>query len=90
MSARTAEPIGKIADVGIDQHKTAFDVNLFSQLDLARLALPKLRAAKGRIVATTSGIVGFPLGGWAAYCRYAMLITNVLILAVLLAVQRPR
>jgi short-subunit dehydrogenase len=48
----------------------AFDINVFSQLDLLKLALPKLRAAKGRVVATTSGVTKIPIPGWAAYCRY--------------------
>ena len=60
----------RIEDTDIKGVQQAFDVNLFSQMDLVRLALPKLRAAKGRVIATTSGVTKLPISGWAAYCRY--------------------
>ena len=60
----------RIKDTDIKGVQQAFDVNLFSQVDLVRLALPKLRAAKGRVIATTSGVTKLPIAGLAAYCRY--------------------
>lgn len=60
----------RIKDTDIKAVQQAFDINLFSQVDLVKLALPKLRAAKGRVIATTSGVTKWPVPGWAAYCRY--------------------
>ena len=60
----------RIKDTDIKGVQQAFDVNLFSQVDLVKLALPKLRAARGRVIATTSGVTKLPIAGWAAYCRY--------------------
>lgn len=60
----------RIEGTDIKAVQQAYDINLFSQVDLIKLALPKLRAAKGRIVATTSLVAKLPITGWAAYCRY--------------------
>ena len=50
----------RIKDMEMKEAQQAFDINLFSQMDLLKLALPKLRAAKGRVIATTSGVTNFP------------------------------
>lgn len=53
-----------------DQIIEAFNINVFSQLELTRKLLPALRAAKGRVIATTSGLAHIPLASWLGYCRY--------------------
>lgn len=49
---------------------SAFDVNMFSAVELCKLALPHLRRSRGRIVFTSTGVAELPMTAWSPYCRY--------------------
>ncbi|KAK6334577.1 hypothetical protein TWF718_010034 [Orbilia javanica] len=61
------DPIAKVEDADLAGWETAFQVNLFSNVDLIKNALPELRKANGRVVMVSSGAVGLPFTGWGAY-----------------------
>lgn len=47
----------------------AFDVNMFSAVNLCKLAIPHLRKSQGRIVFTSTGVAESPMTAWSPYCR---------------------
>lgn len=61
--------MGKLGDTGVESIRQAFEVNLFSHLEMVRLCLPLLRHTPHSVIlGTTSGVVDYPYGGWSAYC----------------------
>lgn len=66
---RTADPIEKCSEIPMDQLKRSFDVNFFSAVNLCKLAIPHLRASKGKIIYTSTGVAEAPMAAWAPYCR---------------------
>src|SRR5690606_8619311 len=62
-----AVDLGTVADQPIDQVRRQVDVNLLAPMELTRLCLPALRAARGLVlvVNSTSGITANP--DWSAY-----------------------
>lgn len=60
--------MSRIGDSELDKVKEAFDLNLHSQIDLVRIALPALRSSKGKVLAVTSALASIPTAGWAPYC----------------------
>ncbi|KAI9222145.1 short-chain dehydrogenase [Blastocladiella britannica] len=86
-NAGVLEPVGKIADVPMADVRAAFDVNLFSVIQLTKAALPLLRAATpGRIVLVSSGAASKAYHGWAAYSATKAALN---MLAESLAVEEP-
>ena len=66
---------GALEDVPLDEAKRQFEVNVFGLMDLTRLFLPAMRAARGgRIVNVSSmgGRVWFPFGGWYHATKHAL------------------
>jgi NAD(P)-dependent dehydrogenase (short-subunit alcohol dehydrogenase family) len=56
-----------------EQLRRAFEVNVFSQYELVRLALPHLAANGGRVVFLSTGLAEMPFAGWSSYCSYCQL-----------------
>lgn len=66
---------GALEDVGIDEGRRQFEVNVFGAIRLAQLALPHMRAQRsGTIVNITSmgGKLHTPLGGWYHGTKFAL------------------
>ncbi|MFF2300326.1 oxidoreductase [Arthrobacter sp. NPDC058127] len=66
---------GALEDVGIDEGRRQFEVNVFGAMRLAQLALPHMRAQRsGTIVNITSmgGKIYTPLGGWYHGTKFAL------------------
>ncbi|AJC61603.1 SDR family NAD(P)-dependent oxidoreductase [Streptomyces sp. 769] len=63
-----AAQIGTIEQGGVDDVRTAMEVNFFGVVATTRAALPHLRASRGRVITVTSvgGVVGQPFN--EAYC----------------------
>nr|POF03962.1 putative oxidoreductase c30d10.05c [Quercus suber] len=61
------DPVKRIADASVEEWKASFDVNFFSAVALAKAALPRLRASKGRIIFTSSGAASNGYPTWGAY-----------------------
>ncbi|MEV7729898.1 SDR family NAD(P)-dependent oxidoreductase [Streptomyces sp. NPDC087917] len=60
--------VGTVEQHGMEPVRAAMEVNYFGVVELTRVALPHLRASRGRIVTVTSvgGVVGQPFN--EAYC----------------------
>lgn len=43
-------------------------MNMFSAVNLCQLAIPHLRASKGRIIFTSTGVAEMPMTAWSPYC----------------------
>ncbi|KAI9188295.1 hypothetical protein H9P43_002686 [Blastocladiella emersonii ATCC 22665] len=67
-NAGVIEPMGAVSTIALSAVRTAFEVNVFSVLQLAQLALPHLRASHGRQIIVSSGAATKAYDGWAAYC----------------------
>ena len=66
---------GALEDVGIDEGRRQFEVNVFGAMRLAQLALPHMRTqGSGTIVNITSmgGKIYTPLGGWYHGTKFAL------------------
>ncbi|WEB45255.1 SDR family NAD(P)-dependent oxidoreductase [Streptomyces yunnanensis] len=63
-----AAQIGTIEQGGVDDVRTAMEVNFFGVVATTRATLPHLRASRGRVITVTSvgGVVGQPFN--EAYC----------------------
>lgn len=61
------EPIAPISDGPVEDWKRLFDINVFSIITLAQLALPSLRKSKGSIIIVSSGAALKGYKGWGAY-----------------------
>ncbi|KAI9820306.1 MAG: hypothetical protein M1827_005928 [Pycnora praestabilis] len=80
------EPVKRIADVEIEEWKSAFDVNYFSAISLVKAAIPALRKSHGRIVLTSSGAAVGAYSTWGAYGSSKAALNH---LALTLAVEEP-
>lgn len=66
---------GAVEDVGIDEARAQFEVNLFGLARLTQLVLPAMRkAGKGTIIniSSVAGLFGEPLGAWYHASKYAL------------------
>ena len=65
---------GPVEFVPLEEVRQAFEVNVFGHLAMTRAFLPMLRAAKGRIIFTSSlsGRVAFPFLGTYAATKHAL------------------
>ena len=68
LNAAIGDMFGRIAEVDLDEWKSTFEINVFSQTRLIQLALPHLKKNKGRIVFVSTGLAEIPCGGWSSYC----------------------
>lgn len=59
---------GNVADVGREQWRQVFDVNVVAVADLTRLLLPRLRDARGHVVLLNSGAGLTARAGLGPYC----------------------
>ncbi|KAI8979386.1 hypothetical protein BDF20DRAFT_869236 [Mycotypha africana] len=67
-NAGVLEPVATVAESSIEDWKKLFDVNFFSVILLAQIALPHLRKAdNGSIVIVSSGAALKGYRGWGAY-----------------------
>ncbi|KAL7748863.1 hypothetical protein RI367_005776 [Sorochytrium milnesiophthora] len=67
-NAGILEPLGRLADVDLNQWKTLIDVNVLSVVALTQKALPHVRASHGRMIFVSSGAATNAYHGWSAYC----------------------
>ncbi|KAI8904024.1 short chain dehydrogenase, partial [Gorgonomyces haynaldii] len=67
-NAGTISPMGKIADLDLDQFKTLFQVNVYAAIEMIQAGLPELRKNKGSVILVSSGAAVKGYGGWSAYC----------------------
>jgi len=66
---------GALEDVGLDEARRQFEVNVFGLMRLTQLALPGMRAAgRGTIVNISSmgGRIWMPMGGWYHATKHAL------------------
>ena len=49
------DPVKKICDSSAEEWRKAYDVTLFSAVELCKAAIPSLRESKGRVIFTSSG-----------------------------------
>ncbi|PVI04829.1 NAD(P)-binding protein [Periconia macrospinosa] len=82
----TLEPVGKIADVEVDEWRKGFGVNVFGAVGLIRAAIPSLRTTKGRIILVSSGAAISAYQGWGPYGASKAVLNHV---ATTLAVEEP-
>jgi NAD(P)-dependent dehydrogenase (short-subunit alcohol dehydrogenase family) len=61
-------PIGRIADVSIDDWATNIQTNLVAAFHATQLAVQGMRGKGGVIVNLSSGAAHRPMEGWSAYC----------------------
>ena len=67
-NAGIIEPIAPIAEADMSAWAYNMAVNWLAVGQLTQLALPHLRANKGRVINVSSGAAVSAVGGWAAYC----------------------
>ena len=67
-NAGILEPLGPVAGTGFEDWQRHMAVNVVAPAALTALALPALRARRGRIVNVSSGAAVKATEGWAAYC----------------------
>jgi NAD(P)-dependent dehydrogenase (short-subunit alcohol dehydrogenase family) len=67
-NAATLEPVEFVAASDPEAWQHALAVNVLGPLMLAQVALPHLRARKGRIIDVSSGAASIPVSGLSAYC----------------------
>ncbi|KAF9160762.1 hypothetical protein DFQ26_005199 [Actinomortierella ambigua] len=84
LNAAVLEPIAAIAESSDADWKRLFDINFFSLVTAARIALPALRETKGRIIIVGSNASRVAIKGWGAYCT-SKCATNML--AEILAIE---
>lgn len=65
---RTADPIERFSDMSMEQFRSNFELNLFSAVNLCKLALPHLRKSQGKIIYTSTGVAESPMIAWSPYC----------------------
>ena len=66
---------GAIEDVGLDEARRQFDVNVFGAMRLTQLVLPYMRQQRGGTVVNISSMGGkiyTPLGGWYHGTKFAV------------------
>ncbi|KAK6541024.1 hypothetical protein TWF694_008404 [Orbilia ellipsospora] len=61
------DPVAKIGDSRLESWDLVYRVNLFSNVELIKAALPELRKAKGRVVMVSSAATSIAFTGWSAY-----------------------
>ncbi len=61
------DPVKRLADSSAEEWRTAYDVNFFSAVSMAKAALEPLRNSKGRMVFTSSGAATNAYVTWGAY-----------------------
>lgn len=66
-NAGMIEPIAPLADARSEEWERNWAVNVLGPVMLAQLALPHLRASRGRVINITSGAAVSVIGGWGAY-----------------------
>ncbi len=67
-NAGVIHPIAPIAAAEATDWEALMRVNLLGPVQLTRLALPHLRASRGRVIHVSSGAAVTPIAGWGAYC----------------------
>ncbi|KAJ9060406.1 hypothetical protein DSO57_1031235 [Entomophthora muscae] len=67
-NAGTITPISKIANLDINEVKSAFGTNLFSIIHLTTTLLPLILKYQGTIINVSSGASTNPYTGWSSYC----------------------
>jgi NAD(P)-dependent dehydrogenase (short-subunit alcohol dehydrogenase family) len=67
-NAGVIDPIGPILNADLEAWRSCFEVNLFAPMALTREALPYLRAARGRVVNTSTALAHRPVEALGAYC----------------------
>lgn len=66
-NAGLLEPVAPVAQADYAAWQRAWQVNLLAPLMLTHLALPHLRAARGRVINVSTGASARGVPGWAAY-----------------------
>ncbi|KAF3928082.1 hypothetical protein AA313_de0202789 [Arthrobotrys entomopaga] len=61
------DPVAKIEDSRLESWDLVYRVNLFSNVELVKAALPELRKSKGRVVMVSSAATSIAFTGWSAY-----------------------
>lgn len=61
------DPVKRLSDCSAEEWRSAYDVNFFSAVAIAKAALKPLRESHGRIVFTSSGAASNAYPTWGAY-----------------------
>jgi NAD(P)-dependent dehydrogenase (short-subunit alcohol dehydrogenase family) len=60
-------PVNRVSESTAQDWREAFNVNLFSAVDIVQAALPELRKTQGKIIVTSSGAATKAYTAWGAY-----------------------
>ncbi len=85
-NAGIIQPIAPIAAAKASDWEALMRVNLIGPVQLTRLALPHLRASRGRVIHVSSGAAVAPIAGWGAYCASKAALNHF---SRVLAVEEP-
>lgn len=66
-NAGVLEPVQNVNNIDVSAWKKLFDVNFFSVVSLASIALPHLSKVNGNLILVSSGASTKPYYGWGAY-----------------------
>ena len=78
-NAGVLDPVSSIEQAKLDDWKWAFDINFFSVVNLAKLALPELRKTKGNFIGVSSGAAVSAYNGWGAYGSSKAALNNLML-----------
>ncbi len=67
-NAGVIQPIGRLAEVDIQDWAENLRVNVVAAVSVIQLALPGLVARRGTVINLSSGAAHRPMEGWSAYC----------------------
>ncbi|KAF2191024.1 NAD(P)-binding protein [Zopfia rhizophila CBS 207.26] len=80
------DPVKRVADSSAEEWRSSFDVNVFSAVELIKVALPSLRQTQGRIILTSSGAAVNAYTAWSAYGASKAVLNH---LALTLSIEEP-
>ncbi|EPS40921.1 hypothetical protein H072_5180 [Dactylellina haptotyla CBS 200.50] len=61
------DPVAKMEDARLESWDLVYRVNLFSNVEMIKAALPELRKSRGRVVMVSSAATEMAFNGWSAY-----------------------
>jgi NAD(P)-dependent dehydrogenase (short-subunit alcohol dehydrogenase family) len=67
-NAGVIQPIGRLAEVDIQDWAENLRINVVAAVSVIQLALPGLLARRGTVINLSSGAAHRPMEGWSAYC----------------------
>lgn len=66
-NAGVLDPVESVENANIEAWKSSFDINFFSVVNLAKVAIPELRKTGGNFIGVSSGASVGATSGWGCY-----------------------